>query len=379
MKHVFLFLCSVLFAFPAKAVTTAAMPSDASTLASKILVGWNLGNSLEVASGETGWGNPKTTQAMIDSVHRAGFNAVRIPVVWYPYLTYRDGAVIINPTRLNRIKEVIGYCLKNNMYVLLNTHHELWMENHATYADSADVYRKERALWRAISVAFAEYDEHLIFAGTNEVHINNGLWNECTEENATVQNQFNQIFVDAVRATGGRNSYRNLVVQTYACNHSWGVRHFVMPRDPVPGRLMVEIHCYDPWQYGGEDTDRFWGKKYAEYGISSWGQEDYFQSLCDTLHKKFVDKGFPVIMGECGASRHTVDKGRQKIVDESRAYYLHFIMKMTRSHGVIPFLWDNGHVGVGADSFGLFDRNNKMKQVDTFSIPAIVEGVRTAR
>lgn len=375
MKQIFLLMISALFASSMKAVTVADMPSDAPTLASKMMMGWNLGNTLEVASGETGWGNPKTTQAMIDAVYEAGFNAVRIPIVWYPYITYRDGVVTINPDRLARIKEVVGYCLKHKMYVIINTHHELWMESHATYADSAEVYKKERALWQAIAKAFADYDEHLLFAGTNEVHIK-GLWTECTAENAKVQNGFNQIFVDAVRATGGRNLYRNLVVQSYACNDVWGIKHLTVPKDQVSGRLMIEFHCYDPWEYGGKDEDKYWGTPYKKYGISSWGQEDYFKSLFATIQKQFVDKGIPAIMGECGAGRNAVG-ANQKIADASRAYYFEFVMSQAKRHGIVPFLWDNGNIGNGADTFGLFDRHNGMKQVDRFSIPAIMKGAKT--
>jgi endoglucanase len=380
MRQVFIFAFSLLLVSVTRAASMSDMPSDAMTLVSKINVGWNLGNTLEASKKgfngvdqEISWGNPRTTQKMIDAVKAAGFNAVRLPVCWHPHITYTNGTVTIDPLWIKRVKAIIGYCQKDGMYVIMNTHHEIWLEAHALYKDSAEVYAEERALWKALAMTFSDYDEHLLFAGTNEVHIN---WDECTDDNAKVQNRFNQIFVDVVRATGGKNLYRNLVVQSYACNDVWGIKRLIVPKDRFKGRLLMEFHCYDPWEYAGKGTDEFWGLPYKKYGISSWGQEDYFKTLFETIKEKFVDKGYPVIMGECGAGRPAV-KTNLKAANASRAYYLEYVISHAKAHGIVPFLWDNGNIGDGADSFGLFDRYHEMKQVDNFSIPAIMKGART--
>jgi endoglucanase len=382
MKKIITILLSLLATINVCAETPYkfGMLSDSKEMAYNIKVGWNLGNSLDAygnwtSDAETSWGNPKTTQAMIDAVKAAGFNAVRIPVRWYPHFTYSGGVVTIDASWLTRVKEVIGYCLNDGMYVIMNTHHELWLENHATYADSATVFAEERALWKTIANAFADYDESLMFAGTNEVHID-GVWSECTAENATVQNKFNQIFVNAVRATGGKNIYRNLIVQTYACNDSWGINHFIVPKDATPNRLMVEMHGYEPYNYAMNPKEpyKYWGAAYSSYGIESWSQETYLNNLFSNMEKTFLNKGYPVILGECGAIRHT---SPTTAMNNSRAYYLKTFVSKAKLHGVVPFFWDNNNTATGEESYGLFNRKNNMSPVDDFSINAIMEGAAT--
>lgn len=382
MNKLTLLLSALIAATGIHAATIEDMPSDAKTIAYHIKVGWNLGNTLEAynngaaSTSETDWGNPKATQTMIDAVKDAGFNAIRIPVRWYPHFTYTNGVVTIDATWLARVKEVIGYCLKDNLYVIMNTHHELWLENHATYAEAEAVYAKEKALWTVLAKEFGEYDERVLFAGTNEVHID-GVWSECTAENATVQNKFNQNFIDVVRASGGKNQYRNLIVQTYACNDSWGISHLTIPTDPTQGRLMVEIHAYEPYSYAmnPDEPYKYWGASYKSYGTESWSQESYIDGVFNKLKTAFADKGYPVIMGECGAIRHSNPNTN---INNSRAYYLKYFISAAKSHGVVPFLWDNGSTGTGKESYGLFYRKQNMTQVDNFSINAIMEGAKTS-
>lgn len=380
MKRLSTILLAMVATMIGRSATVADMPSDAKQLAYNIKVGWNLGNTLEAyydgaTDSETSWGNPKATQAMIDSVKAAGFNAIRIPVRWYPHFSYSNGTVTINTTWLARVKEVIGYCLNDGLYVIMNTHHELWLESYATYADSATVFAKERALWKVLAKEFGDYDEHLILAGTNEVH-RPDVWNECSTENATVQNKFNQIFVNEVRASGGKNLYRNLLVQTYACNDSWGINHFTVPKDPTSGRMIVEVHAYEPYDYAMNESEpyKYWGTPYSSYGIESWSQESYLNNVFNKLKTAFVNKGYPVIIGECGAIRHT---SPTTAMNESRAYYLKTFISKAKSYGIVPFLWDNGSTGTGKESYGLFKRKSNMSQVDNFSINAIMEGAHT--
>lgn len=379
MKNLLALAVSLLAMINIQAATVDDMPSDATTLASKMKVGWNLGNSLEsyvssASDQEVSWGNPRTTQAMIDSVKAAGFNTIRIPVRWYPHFTYINGNVTLNATWLARVKEMINYCLKDGLYVIINTHHELWLEDHSFYADSASVYKELHALWKELAMTFADYDEHLLLAGTNEVHLSN--WSECTTENATVQNRYNQIFIDEVRASGGRNTYRNLIVQTFACSDTYGPKHLVLPKDPTPSRMMVEVHCYEPYTYAGDEkeTVKYWGKPYKNLGVGTWGQEDYVDNIFNTLKTKYVNNGYPVIMGEFGAIRHTTTASTKADIDASRAYYYKYIITKAKACGVVPFMWDNGITKAGgSDSFGLFDRRNNMSQVDDFTIKTIME------
>lgn len=369
---------------PAIPADKSGMEHTAVQLASLMKVGWNLGNSLEAygnnpATSETSWGNPLTTKAMIDSVARAGFNAIRIPIRWYPHFKEgADGAIQIDSAWMRRVKQLVDWSLQNDMYVIINTHHEKWLESHALYKDSAEVYRKERALWKEIAIHFRNYDEHLLFAGTNEVHIPDN-WGHPEQENADVQNGFNQVFVDAVRATGGRNTYRTLVVQTYVTNYEFGPKLFRFPIDSTPGRMMVEMHFYDPWNYCGLGTDKYWGTPYNRFGIDGEAQEARLKSSLAALKPIFTDKGYPIIIGECGVVRHEVVSGEDReAIESGRGYYLEMMVRECRKNGAIPFLWDNGaSTGAGQDKFGLFDRKGGMKQADHIAIPAIMRGAQS--
>lgn len=371
--------------------TCSVIPADrngmehtAVQLASLMKVGWNLGNSLEAygndpATSETSWGNPITTKAMIDSVAKAGFNAIRIPIRWYPHFTEdSSGSIKIDSTWMRRVKQLVDWSIDNDMYVIINTHHEKWLESHALYKDSAEVYRKERALWKEIAIYFCDYDEHLLFAGTNEVHIPDN-WGRPEQENADVQNGFNQVFVDVVRGTGGRNTYRTLVVQTYVTNYEFGPELFRFPTDPTPERMMVEMHFYDPWNYCGLGTDKYWGTSCNRFGVDGEAQEIRLKSCLSALKSVFTDKGYPIIIGECGVVRHEVTAEEdRKAIELARGAYLEMMVGECRKNGAIPFLWDNGAAtGAGQEQFGLFNRRAGMKQVDTIAIAAIMRGTQS--
>ncbi|RKD19094.1 DNA mismatch repair protein [Pelobium manganitolerans] len=339
------------------AATNTGVSSDAPTLAAKLKVGWNLGNSLEAtsatAASETSWGNPKTSKQLIDKVKAAGFNSIRIPCAWSAYIedpaTYK-----IKDSWLARVKEVVDYCVDNDMYAIINIHWDGgWLEENPTYAAQTEVNKKQKALWEQIAVYFRDYDEHLIFAGTNEVHAN---YNTPTAEHIKVQESYNQTFVDAVRATGGRNAYRNLAVQSYNTNIKFAIDYMTMPTDPATQRLFTEVHFYDPYDFTlDEKSDKYlWGKDFKNSANApNWGQEDWVDAQFASIKAKFVDKGIPVIMGEYGAILRNVGAGQANHV-KARNYYLSYVTKKAKENGMIPFYWDNGPSGL--NSFGLFNR-----------------------
>ena len=165
-----------------------------------------MGNSLEAIGGETAWANPRASKTLIDLVKQSGFNAVRIPCSWNQYMV--DNATArLKTDCLNRVKEVVQYCIDNNMYVILNIHwDDGWLENNCT-ADKQDVNNaKQKAFWEQIATHFRDFDEHLLFASANEPNVENA-------SQMTILNSYHQTFINAVRATGGKNSYRVLVVQ----------------------------------------------------------------------------------------------------------------------------------------------------------------------
>lgn len=340
------------------------MESDAMVLASKLGIGWNLGNSLEACSktasaSETMWGNPKTTKAFIDSVKASGFTSVRIPCAWSGYIedqtTYK-----ISDTWLARVKEVVDYCVSNEMHAIINIHWDGgWLEENPTYAKQKEVNKKQKALWEQIAIYFRDYDEYLLFAGTNEVHVGYG---NPTNEYIEVQHSYNQTFADAVRSTGGKNIWRNLIVQAYNTNIDHAVRYLKMPTDMVENRLMAEVHYYDPWDFCGDVNGNIylWGKDYAGEGISTWGQESGVNEKFSSMKTNFIDKGIPVILGEYGAIwRRIPNETEQQKHNQARNYYLNYITSKALEYGLVPYYWDNG--GTRRNGFGLFDRRTGAK------------------
>lgn len=329
----------------------SGMVSSAKVLAAKMFAGWNLGNTLEVPGDETAWGNPKVTQKFIDSVKAAGINAIRIPCAWDSYIE-NVSTCKLKASWLARVKEVVDYCFKNGMYVIINIHWDGgWLQENPTYAKQYAVNARQKALWQQIAVSFRDYDEHLLFAGTNEVNIGSTT---PAEENFIVQMSYNQTFVDAVRSTGGKNAYRNLVIQAFNTNIDLAVSNLTVSTDTIKDRLMVEVHYYDPWDFCGLETDQtwatvkyLWGTDYDQYGtISSWGQESYVLTQFQKMKTNFVDKGYPVILGEYGAIRRSSLTGN--ILEHhlaSRAYYFQYVARQAKNYGMIPFYWDNGYTG----------------------------------
>ena len=182
---------------PAKPDTTD-MRSTAAQLAVKMKIGWNLGNTLEAIGGETAWGNPKATKALITTIKQSGFNAIRIPCSWDQYAD--PATAKIRGTWLSRVKEVVQYCIDNNMYVILNIHWDGgWLENNCTPEKKDAVNAKQKAYWEQIATYLRDFDEHLIFASANEPAVANAVQMD-------VLLSYHQTFIDAVRSTGGRNA-----------------------------------------------------------------------------------------------------------------------------------------------------------------------------
>ncbi|MFD2033247.1 cellulase family glycosylhydrolase [Belliella marina] len=337
------------------------MELDALPLADQILLGWNLGNTLEAASspevaGETLWGNPMASQALIDAVKNAGFNAVRIPCAWSGYIEDRE-THRLSTAWINRVQEVVDYCMNNDMYAIINIHWDGgWLEENPTYDKQEEVNVKMKALWEQIAVAFRDYDQRLLFAGTNEVRKDYGT---PTSEYIEVQQSFNQTFVDAVRSTGGKNSWRNIVVQAYNTNIEHAHNFLELPQDPTPNRKMVEVHYYDPWDFAldGNSNKYLWGKDYeGSANASGWGQEAWVDQMFGLMKSDFVDKGIPVVLGEYGAIlRSSLLSVALENHKKARNHYLHYVTKSAMEHGLIPFYWDNGHTG--NNGFGLFNRH----------------------
>ncbi|MBN3583870.1 cellulase family glycosylhydrolase [Algoriphagus aestuarii] len=325
--------------------------------------GWNLGNSLEAIGGETAWGNPLVTPDLIQQVKNAGFNSVRIPVAWSKFIT--NETYEIDPLWLDRVEEVVNYALDQGMFVILNNHWDGgWMQ--PTYTAQSQVNERLEKIWIQVALRFRDYDDHLLFAGSNEVMVE-GNYNAPSQENVLVQNGFNQVFVDAVRATGGKNAFRHLVVQSFNTNVDYGIQSLEIPEDEAEDRLMVEVHYYDPWEFALREDDLIsqWGTAAKDEGKkATWGNEAHVSSQFKKLKDTFIDSGIPVIVGEFGAISKPSDPQNHL----SRKHYLEFLTSEMKENGLIPFYWDNGFDG--KYGFALFDRKN-----GNVLYPDLVEGL----
>ncbi len=330
---------------------------DAEEIAEKMNLGWNLGNTFDAYSdgraGENAWGNPNVTKELIQAVKANGFDTIRIPVS-YLGRTGEAPDYTVEAAWLDRIQEVVDYAMEAGLYTIINIHHDgnndtangAWID--CTAEDQKPILEKFSKLWEQIAARFAEYDERLIFESMNEIH--DGTYQKPSGESGQRFydniNALNQVFVDTVRASGGKNANRWLLVPGYNTNIDYTIEGFVLPEDPAEHRLMVSAHFYDPYQYALEENfnTAVWGKD-AE-GNCGWGNEEHVDAQFARMESTYVDNGIPVIIGEYGAiNKHN---------DEYRNYYMEYVTKSALDHDLVPVYWDNGYDG--DFGFALFDR-----------------------
>ena len=240
------------------------MDKSAKEIAADIYAGWNIGNTLEAINNgvgsETAWGNPAITSAYVKAVKAAGFNAVRLPVSWAGHLTDKS-TYTIDPTWISRVKQVVDYCYESGLYVIVNIHWDGgWLEDNITSDKKEAINAEQKALWTQIAYNLREYDQHLLFAGCNEPSVSDA-------SGMAILREFEQTFVDAVRATGGRNYYRTLIIQGPSTDIDKTYELFgSMPTDKVTDRLMAEIHFYSPYNFCLMEKDESWGKMFYFWG-----------------------------------------------------------------------------------------------------------------
>lgn len=315
----------------------------ATEVVADMVIGWNLGNSLDsFVAGQTGlttetsWGNPYSTKAMIDGIKAAGFNAVRVPVTWYNHMDASTNQ--IDKEWMDRVEEVVNYVLDNDMYCIINVHHDTgekgWLK--AT-ENGIDVKKaKFKAIWEQVSERFGEYGDKLLFEGFNELLDEESNWTKPGEAAGRITNELNQLFVDTVRASGKKNATRCLIVNTYCAGANKDVlKYFELPEDTVADKLIVETHIYQPYYFTSEVSP----------DVTDWANgKPTLESYIYNMYENFVKKGTPVIIGEFGA----VDKDNLK----PRMSWLRFFVDTCYKYGIKCFWWDNGN----AAEYEIFDR-----------------------
>ena len=337
--------------------------NDAMALMKKMKCGWNLGNTFEAFSGytlrcegiamETAWGAPKATRKLISAVREAGFNAVRIPVSWHNHV---DGNDRIDTDWLARVRQVAGLALEQDMYVIVNVHHdndERWFYPDEEHYGRSSAYLA--AVWAQLAEAFSDCDDRLILESMNEPRLvgtpDEWTWNRqsgrCLEAAGCI-NRLNQLFVDTVRSAGGNNAVRYLAVPAY-CASPWAAadQAFQLPKDTAENRIIVEAHAYTPYSFALDpdspdstfDLDRD-GNKKAE-----------ITRFLNLLYDRFVAKGIPVVMDEFGA----VNKSENT---RDRISFTAWYVASAGARGIPCFWWDNHNFTGGGERFGLLDRRS---------------------
>lgn len=363
--HLFSLMLAVLMLIPcvgsaeeAEAVDNGVMREGLTALEATRLMGngINLGNTLEACdnnvgiktntplSYETHWGQPKTTQAMIDGMKAAGFDTIRIPVAWMTNATHLyEGDYTIDADYMNRVEEVVRYARKAGMYVIVNDHWDggwygmFGSESAETRALAMEAYK---GMWQQIAERFRDYSDYLIFESANEelgtrFDENSPLY--CSDsvvtylnddERYALTNEINQTFVDVVRATGGNNATRFLLIAGYGTNIDQTCDdRFQMPKDTADSKLMVSVHYYDPWSYCGASS---------AVSATKWGKVSDYEYMDQQLAKmtKFTEAGYGVVIGEYGALPCS-----DGLKDNTLAYHTAFLDACTK-YNLTNCLWD---------------------------------------
>ena len=343
-------------------ISAVAQPT-AMEMAAEMYPGWNLGNTMEPGpcnwisdpiNWETAWQGSKTTQQIIDFVKAQGFRSVRIPCAWY---VHSDANYNIDTKWMDRVQEVVDYCIKDSLYVVLNDHYDNgWIEK--SFAERTESSVKKNCgilgmLWKQIATRFRDYDHHLLFAGMNEPDAAGGDSKDKAGDIATLI-RYQQTFVNAVRQTGGNNANRVLVVQSPSTSIELAYNYDVMPQDETPNAMMLEVHFYGPYNFTMMTKDESWGNQAYYWGSGNhvsgskhnvtWGEEADMQSQLRQMRNKYTSKGIPVIMGEFGALWRTMPQGENQEKHDASIYSWYYTLCRYAVHnGVVPFVWDTNN------------------------------------
>lgn len=350
-----LLLALILFllSFPNKRIDTKDGWECAYDAAKNMKIGWNLGNTLDSVTfesvpvnsspevSETAWGNPITTREMIKAVKEAGFETVRVPVTWGWHM---DENNVIDEAWLDRVEEIVNYVLDEDMYCIIDVHHDTrgafgWLR--ASYDDWEYRSTRFKAIWEQVSERFKNYGEKLLFEGYNEILDEDRSWVRAKKEPCDAANELNQIFVDTVRTSGGNNERRNLIITPYCAGVGpENLMRVKIPEDLTKGHIILDVHSYIP----GDFTNYVDKNKDDTHNKMTLGDKMILASTHYYLGVASTLKGVPFILGEFG----NVWKHNSK----ESAEYVSTIVRFSKMHGMTCIYWDDGA------EYSIFDREN---------------------
>lgn len=348
-------------------------------------LGWNLGNHFdshaEGAATTDYWDLATPTQATFDAVKAAGFSSVRIPVTWMGHIDNSTDDYIIDNEYLALIASAVDMAHNAGLNVVINMHHDgadsaYWLSIAAAAendANNAAIKLKIEKVWTQIAEYFNDYGQFLVFEAFNEIHDGGWGWGANRSDDGrqyAILNEWNQLFVNIVRATGGQNTMRMLGIPGYCTNPNLTIENLVVPTDNyAENRIMVAVHFYDPTDYVLSDTYGEWGHTATDK--ASWGDEEYLVEIFAKLNETFVSQGVPVYIGEFGNVNRATDRAKK-----FRKYYLEYLCRAAHKYKLAPFFWDNNVAQSGAECSGMINHStgefyNDAEEVIALMVKAI--------
>ncbi|MBQ6786196.1 MAG: glycoside hydrolase family 5 protein [Lachnospiraceae bacterium] len=336
-------------------------------------IGWNLGNTLDAhingqtatVSSETCWGNPVTTPEMMQAIAAQGFKTVRVPVTWSLHMTDKP-EYKIDEAWLDRVEEIVNYALDADLYVILDTHHEpdYWLKPQSEGLE--DVKNQLTAIWKQVGERFRDYDKRLVFEGMNEPRMKGSEkeWSGGDTDGRAAVNVLNRAFVDTVRATGGNNETRCLIICPYGNSVTYNsIIELEIPQD---NNIMVAVHLYTPY---------FFTYEQEQNNICEWDgslKKDIISAM-SLVDKYLIQKDVPVIITEFGAvnKEYTDVNGNRVSNREEVLKWLADYMEVANKYGMTCVWWDNGIYDASGEKFAIFDRN-KMSWYDKEIADALI-------
>lgn len=308
----------------------------ASQLVADMGPGWNLGNAFDVRNNDkTFWGNPLPSTTLVDEVFDRGFRTLRLPVTWF-YNMGEAPNFEVESNYFTRVSNIIDHALSKGMYVIVNVHHDdKWIL--PTFSDAAASNNQLDKVWTQIANEYKDYSDYLIFELLNEPRLKDTPeeWTGGTEEGRTVLNSFYATILNAIRATGGNNAKRKVMIAPYAASviqSTWD--DLVIPNNDPD--VIISIHAYFPFRFALEGTDPNWGSEQDKADVDA---------LMNRIDANFMSKGLPVVMGEWGSIGILANATQ-------RFKHAEYFSQACIQKGIVPVVWDDG------GDFGLINRRN---------------------